>query len=223
MIHLLYIDTSKLPTIGLSAHETVIYEHTGSDEMNHAAVINNMIADALTSTSLTFADLDGVAVCAGPGSYTGLRIGLSVAKALCYTLDIPLLLYNRLTLIAYGKYRSLEMQDGCVAALLKARDGEYFITVYDALFHAIAAPQHAYAQDIGAIIRQCARITLVTDLAKDEAERIIEKEKIVDNNINVQLNIWVEVAVKDYENGVFADIRLSEPFYLKEVYMHKKL
>lgn len=91
------------------------------DAKSQAAFINTAIKELLDEQGFSFNDLSAVACCMGPGSYTGLRIGLSTAKGLSFALDLPLIGFNRMELI-----------DQLVEAivLIKARVGEYFIAHY---------------------------------------------------------------------------------------------
>src|SRR5882672_2766392 len=105
MEYLLHIDTSTdtgLLAIGcdgqLLAHSMI------EESRNHAGTINNMINSLLADAHISFRQLSAVAVCAGPGSYPGLRIGLATAKVLCYALEKPLILDNKLTVLAHGAH-----------------------------------------------------------------------------------------------------------------------
>ncbi|MFT5513137.1 MAG: tRNA threonylcarbamoyladenosine biosynthesis protein TsaB [Bacteroidia bacterium] len=68
----------------------------------HAAITTVLIEQLLKDCNLKTTDLDAIAICGGPGSYTGLRIGTSIAKGLCYVLDIPLIAINSLEVLAFG-------------------------------------------------------------------------------------------------------------------------
>ncbi len=73
-----------------------------SDKNSHSAVITLFIAEVLESAGVELPALDGIAVSKGPGSYTGLRIGVATAKGLCYSLDKPLIAVNTLQAMAAG-------------------------------------------------------------------------------------------------------------------------
>ena len=112
---------------------TIALSEFAGEGYGHAEKLHVFINEVLKAGGITFNDLHAVAVSMGPGSYTGLRIGVSTAKGLCYALDIPLITADRLTLLAYQT--SVQHQD--VAALfiplITAREKEYFIAIYPLL------------------------------------------------------------------------------------------
>lgn len=95
---------------------------------SHAEQLHVFIEKVLQEAQLSFADLQAVAVSQGPGSYTGLRIGVSAAKGLCYALNIPLIAVDTLQVLA----RQLELQDGWIVPMIDARRMEVYSAVYDA-------------------------------------------------------------------------------------------
>src|ERR1019366_2430074 len=106
MHYLLHIDTSTdTGAVAIGGDGNLLAYRANTETRNHATTINNMINDVLAEVKISLEDLSCIVVCAGPGSYTGLRIGLATAKGLCYALDKPLMLDNRLTLLAYQAYR----------------------------------------------------------------------------------------------------------------------
>src|ERR1035437_1453422 len=102
MQYLLHIDTSTdTGVVALNCDGVILAYKVNEEARNHASTINIMIEKLLAGVKISLSDLDGIVVCAGPGSYTGLRIGLATAKGLCYALNVPLILDNKLTLLAY--------------------------------------------------------------------------------------------------------------------------
>lgn len=98
----------------------------------HIEKITLFIEALLKETGHAFDDLDAIAVSMGPGSYTGLRIGVSTAKGLCYALDIPLLAVNTLEAMAYGfrqKYSALS-SISMICPMIDARRMEVYSAVY---------------------------------------------------------------------------------------------
>ena len=89
---ILNIDTSTLVcSLALSADGEVLFEKTSFDGPSHAALLGVFVEEALAVLKAKALTLDAVAVSSGPGSYTGLRIGVSVAKGLCFGYGIPLI------------------------------------------------------------------------------------------------------------------------------------
>lgn len=95
---------------------------------SHAEKLHVFINEILRETNLSVDELDAVAVSKGPGSYTGLRIGVSTAKGLCFSLDIPLISVPTLDLLA----EQLDEENGFIISMLDARRMEVYSAVYDA-------------------------------------------------------------------------------------------
>ncbi|MCG2461423.1 tRNA (adenosine(37)-N6)-threonylcarbamoyltransferase complex dimerization subunit type 1 TsaB [Flavobacteriaceae bacterium F89] len=105
-------------------------EHNSAN-YSHAEELHNFIKEVLDATSLTFPDLDAVAVSKGPGSYTGLRIGVSAAKGLCFSLDLPLISVPTLENMAHQKKTD---DFDFVIPVLDARRMEVYSAVFDKNF-----------------------------------------------------------------------------------------
>ncbi len=209
MPNLLYIDTSaSVATVALSSagRITALRKHENTNEQ--AAVLNTMIQDVLKDASLNIESVSAIAVCAGPGSYTGLRVGLSVAKGLAYVKDIPLMLFNRLDLLAW----SLQKTEPFGLAM-KAREGEYFFASYNDSGEPAVAPQHIFAQDLLPYAQQ--GLYFITD---DAAFSLSENKELTDLNQVLNMDRWNARAEARFHAGQFDDLAYSEPFYLKSAY-----
>src|ERR1700740_3644297 len=99
----------------------------------HAEKITLFIDKVLKETGKTYMDIDAVAVSSGPGSYTGLRIGVSAAKGLCFALDKPLIAIETLAAMADGYRQKNQLQEGVLLSpMIDARRMEVFTAVFDA-------------------------------------------------------------------------------------------
>lgn len=106
--------------------KTYLKEDYGSN-YSHGEKLHLYIQAVLEEAGISHKDLQAVAVSAGPGSYTGLRIGVSAAKGLCFALDIPLITINTLESLAH----QLHPEHGYIVAMLDARRMEAYTAVYD--------------------------------------------------------------------------------------------
>ena len=100
--HILHLETStKVCSVGLSRDGKLIaLKEIAEENYSHAENITLFIEDVLKQAEITIKDIHAVSVSSGPGSYTGLRIGVSTAKGLCYPLNIPLIAIDSLTALA---------------------------------------------------------------------------------------------------------------------------
>ena len=110
MAVILNIETStEICSVSLAKNGELLFEKGNNQEMNHSALLTVFIGEIFEENKLSIKDIDAVAVSKGPGSYTGLRIGVSVAKGLCYALEKPLIAIN--TLDAMADYTAKNIHD----------------------------------------------------------------------------------------------------------------
>ena len=222
MKYLLHIDTSSdVGTVAISGDGITVSSLNTQETRNHAGAINNMIAELVAAAGISLPQLSAITVCAGPGSYTGLRIGLATAKGLCYALDKPLLLDNRLTLLAYQAYRQHHGRSHYVSLLL-AREKEYFIAGYDPDFNETIHPQHISEDQVANLLEKNGSTYIITDAQ----EKLTRGLHIINNlqiggNTKIDLDSWSFYSFEKYNCNHFVNLMESEPFYLKQVYTHK--
>lgn len=219
MAYILHIDTStEICTVALSKDGTVVGTVQNTEPRNHASVLNNNIAQLLATAEMTLKDIDVVSVCGGPGSYTGLRIGLATAKGYCYTLDKPLMLHSRLLLLA-NNYNNAAAS---TLAIQEAREGEYFIAAYNSDLQPLLEPCHVHEADI---LEKCSvlpnKILIVGTISPTLVE-VFSAFHVTHKPTNeIDVTAWAKHSFAQYKAGIFSSLAHAEPFYLKQVYTHK--
>ena len=133
---ILNLETStQICSVSLSEDGNVIGWKEDSEGRNHAKLLTVFIEDLLKEKGLNPEDLDAIAVSKGPGSYTGLRIGVSAAKGMAYALSIPLISVNTLKMLASGylqNHQELRSQQNIlVCPMIDARRMEVYSAIYD--------------------------------------------------------------------------------------------
>jgi len=208
---LLYIDTSADHiAIAASRNGQVQAEKRQYTTHEQAALINVMIGEILEDADLSLTEIDAIAVCAGPGSYTGLRVGLSAAKGLCFALKKPLMLFHKLFLIALSASRSPE---SAMLIALKARQDELFIAGYDHALTEMLPPQHVFRMDLEQILPAYDIV-----LTNYEGLPAFEESKILPLHHEINMGKWSIHAAERYAQQAFDDLAYSEPFYLKAAF-----
>ena len=222
MAYLLFIDTSgEIGTVALSNDDILLAVKTNADNRNHASFINDMINEVLSIANITTKQLSAIVVCGGPGSYTGLRIGLATAKALCYVLDIQLMMHNKLTILNWQQYKINETTDYFIS-VLKAREKEYYVTLADKGFHAIVEPKHMHQEELVDLVNGLNGKILVSGDELGEIKDLFKVSNFSYNNINsIIISSWVMYAYEQYKCHDFVNLAMVEPFYLKQVFTHK--
>lgn len=140
---ILNIDTSTdVCSVALSHEGAILFHRENFEGRNHATLLSPFIREALDHLRRHEMHLDAVAVTIGPGSYTGLRIGLSEAKGLCYALKIPLIGVSTLELMSVAVMFSTHPypEDALFAPMLDARRMEVYTAVYDLGLNALMSP-----------------------------------------------------------------------------------
>ncbi|HLG40925.1 MAG TPA: tRNA (adenosine(37)-N6)-threonylcarbamoyltransferase complex dimerization subunit type 1 TsaB, partial [Chitinophagaceae bacterium] len=138
MALILNIDTAvELASVCLSNDDKVISLTINKTKNDHAAWLHPAIHKLIQDEELRIEHIEAAAVSIGPGSYTGLRLGLSAAKGICYALNIPLITINTLQMMAHSV--SAEAHD-LICPLIDARRMEVFMAVYTKSYHEIVRP-----------------------------------------------------------------------------------
>ena len=131
---ILHIETStSVCSVAVSEDGKVIFDKADRTGNNHAEALGSFVDEAMSFADSHAIPLDAVAVSGGPGSYTGLRIGVSMAKGVCYALDIPLLSVPTLQLMCVPVLlRYDEMEDNALLCpMIDARRMEVYAALYD--------------------------------------------------------------------------------------------
>ncbi len=131
MAYILAIETTtKNCSVAIFQNQNLLaLEELYSDNYSHAEKLTLFVSNVLKKTDISIKKLSAIACSKGPGSYTGLRIGVSVAKGLCYALDIPLISIPTLKAMAYGISRTKDFELLC--PMIDARRMEVFSAIYN--------------------------------------------------------------------------------------------
>ncbi len=221
---ILCLETSTaVCSVALVENGKVIALRESLDGQNHAEKITVFIDEVMKEANVSYRDLDAVATSMGPGSYTGLRIGVSTAKGLCYAMEKPLIAIDTLAAMAYGfkdaetqRRRDAESTD-ILCPMIDARRME----VYSAFFNeklervsetkAIIIDENSFME-----MKQNSHLYLFGDGA-DKLASLFEN----DDNITVvekfhcSASYMAELADRAFKNKDFVDTAYFEPFYLK--------
>lgn len=125
---ILAIESASLTaSVAIVTEDRILAEYTVNHKKTHSETLLPMVERCLSMTDMTMADIDAVAVSAGPGSFTGLRIGASTAKGLAYGADKPIIPVPTLDAMAYGLYGSSDI----LCPIMDARRGEVYTGLYE--------------------------------------------------------------------------------------------
>lgn len=220
MKHILHIDTSTdTAVVAISGDGQLLKSATNQEARNHASIINSMVEQVLQELKLSLNSLSAISVVGGPGSYTGLRIGLATAKGFCYALDIPLLQHNKLEILAY---QEMEHANHTVCgAMIAARPDEYFFGLYEKE-QILVEPEHMEAEKLFNTLNNFSiQLRIVGILNEEKFQKYKFSNVEFAENQGIDLNFWSKYAFKKFNSNNFVNLSTAEPFYLKQVYTHK--
>lgn len=222
---ILNIDTATThASVSLSFNGNPLQERVNGQSTDHAAWLHTAIEDIMNAGNHHYRlqDLNAVAVVAGPGSYTGLRVGMSTAKGLCYALNVPLIIMNTLKVMAHATNDEISPSQ-LLSPMLDARRMEVFTALYDRALNELIAP--------------CAMI-----LTEDSFSEWLNKHEII--FFGSGSNKWkglvkhdnavfrdsfytarhiASISDNEFRQQAFANLAYTEPIYLKDFYAPKKL
>ena len=208
--------TTKNCSVAVFEKNTLLeFKEQNSTEYSHAEQLTCFIQSILENIHITLKEIDAIILSKGPGSYTGLRIGTSTAKGLCYALDIPLISVSTLKVMA-SMVSKKNPQYKFYCPMLDARRMEVFASIYDQLNN-----------EVREIRADIVDYSIYIDFLKHKVLFFGDgalKCKEVINNSNAYFLDGVFPSAKDmgalgfkkFENQDFEDVAYFEPYYLKD-------
>jgi tRNA threonylcarbamoyladenosine biosynthesis protein TsaB len=217
MSYIINIDTAtETAHVSLAQNGRLLHVLTNQQQKDHAAFVQTGVQQLVTAAGISLAAIAAVAVTAGPGSYTGLRVGMASAKGLCYALQKPFIAVNTLEVMTKAVLLQHNEADVLYCPMIDARRMEVFTAVYNT--------------NLTAVLQPCALI-----LEESSYQLYLQKSKLVffgsgaakwssiAGNTNVsftELNClpvgFAALSYQYYHNNIFSDLAYAEPYYIKE-------
>ncbi len=186
-------------------------------DKSHSSLLPAIIETTLEGVSLSKANIDAVAISEGPGSYTGLRIGASIAKGLCYSLELPLIALNTLEVMAaevnvFNKHKAL------LCPMIDARRMEVYACVISAEGKVVedTAPHIIDEMSFSSFLKE--KEVWFFGNGSDKCKDVFgaNKNAVFVSGIVPSAKSMGELAHQQFQSGSFRDLAYFEPFYLKE-------
>lgn len=216
MALILNIDTAIDKGSICIARDGVALDHDiNSNPREQASWLHVAIEKLLHKNSILITALDAVAVSNGPGSYTGLRIGLSAAKGLCFSLKIPLIALNTLEVMANA---SNKIEGHLLCPMIDARRMEVYTALYDNSLKLITAPSAMIINSQSFHSHLESYKILFFGNGSHKVKDVITHENAFFGELNQTAREMVALSEEKFKKNDFADIAYSEPLYLKDFY-----
>ncbi len=218
MSHILFIETAtRVCSVGIANKEGMLsMKEDKSMQYSHSSLLTSFIEETMQTAGLGMSALDGVVVSMGPGSYTGLRIGVSAAKGLCYALDIPLIAINTLESLANTANTVLDGVDYFVP-MIDARRMEVYSAIFDSNLHQVRETMAEIIDENSfAEVLEKGRVAFFGDGA-DKCKATLNHpnalffDDIVPSVTGMLQPAWQKLSRKQFENLAY-----FEPYYLKD-------
>lgn len=219
MICILHIETStNICSASLSADGKSVISRVNREGQSHAAFLGRFVDDIKKFADSNGYEIDAVSLSSGPGSYTGLRIGTSLAKGLCYALDIPLISIPTLQLFAYTISAGSDFVKGSlICPLMDARRNEVYAAVYDDKLNAVKNEwAEILTEDSFSGYLKENRVFFGGNGAGKAVDFISSGNASFTEGVEPLAENMISLAEDKYKNKDFASVAYLEPFYLKD-------
>ena len=221
MANILNIETSTdVCSVALTSEGQVLDHRENFEGQTHATLLSQYVKEMLDYARSRELKLDAIAVSIGPGSYTGLRIGLSEAKGLAFGLQVPLIGVNTLQLMTVSTMFNHFIEEDKVlyVPMIDARRMEVYTAAYTPALEAVVEPQamildeHSFESQL----EQGYTLVLMGN-GSDKARQVLSRDgvRFIEGIKPVAVDM-LALAEKAYRAGEFIDVAYSTPLYLKE-------
>jgi tRNA threonylcarbamoyladenosine biosynthesis protein TsaB len=227
---ILSIDTATdQASVTIAQNGEVIGTLTNDNQKDHAAWVQVAINNLLQQKGVTMEQLKAIAITAGPGSYTGLRVGMATAKGLCFALQIPLITINTLQAMAQAAIDQLGSevahmaQPLCYCPMIDARRMEVFTAVYDEQLQEIVAPKAMILDELSfkEELNNRSLICFGNGSFKWKNVSRYPNVQFISEKQDIAKSL-AKLAASLHLKQNFANLAYAEPVYLKEFYSYIK-
>lgn len=226
MALILTIDTANTKAlVGLFKEGILLRELVNDAQRDHAAFLQVAIKEIFTAENIQSSDLDYIISTSGPGSYTGLRVGMASAKGLAYALDIPLILLNTLDVMALAAIEEYSNQshDYWYCPMIEAKRADVFLEIVNHDFSEYLIHSQPFTLDSDSFrdILSSQKI-IFSGSGATKAKEFIKKDNAIFSEVAYSSKHLLELGKDKIEKKEFADVAYSEPNYYKEFYSTQK-
>ncbi len=217
MVRILNIDcSSNTLYISIAENGKLLTEKTDIVQRNHASNLQPFVEEILQACSIGFSDLHAVAVMNGPGSYTGLRVGLSAAKGYCFALDIPLICISNLEAIAHQYYDENQDFKQNITSIISPMKDEVIIEEYNSNLMLVTPAKHITLKNNNNNYF-IDTLNIIGCVSND----IVSTFKIANFYYQLYKNMYINsLSFSLYQKSRFNDIIDAEPNYLKKTFIN---
>ncbi|MDX9748405.1 MAG: tRNA (adenosine(37)-N6)-threonylcarbamoyltransferase complex dimerization subunit type 1 TsaB [Paludibacter sp.] len=222
---ILHLETSASTcSVAISEYDKCLFYKADHEGRNHAALLSIFIEEGLQMLRDEGKKPDAVAVSSGPGSYTGLRIGVSTAKGICFALDIPLIGINTLELLAcQAKAQIKDMDNILYIPMIDARRMEVYNAVFDKRMHLVRPAQAEILHPESFHTFLATHTVCFSGDGSPKLKEILQHENALFlDDLSPDARTMIAMAVEKFNKQEFEDVAYFEPQYVKEFFTTAK-
>ena len=223
MNNILCVDTtSEFCSVSLFNGNELVNTVNSKIERSHSKLIISLVEKVIKESKIEISDIDAFSISRGPGSYTGLRIGLSCLKGFCYGLDKPLISLNTLKILAKSATEKIDNKDSYICPMVDARRMEVFTKLYNYSMDEVSGDR-ALILDNNSFSNYKDKIIYIVGSGSSKFEDISDNinfkflPDIIPNSIHMG-----ELSFNKFLNNDFEELSTFEPNYIKDFYLIKK-
>ncbi|HEU4606752.1 MAG TPA: tRNA (adenosine(37)-N6)-threonylcarbamoyltransferase complex dimerization subunit type 1 TsaB [Chitinophagaceae bacterium] len=222
MAVILNIDTSlSSASVAIADNGMVKAVRTNPEQQDHAAWVQPAIEQLLNELATEGSMLDAIGVAEGPGSYTGLRVGMATAKGLCYAWDKPLITVSTLKLMALAAKMEDEGAD-LFAPMIDARRQEVFTALFDSELQELFPARAMILEDNSFAEWLSSHRILFSGNGMPKWRAVCKHEQALFSAVQHSIQHLALLAEESSQKGLFANLFYAEPAYSKEFHTHHK-
>ena len=216
MAIILNIDCSQeSASVGIARDGDCLATRSNHLQTDHASWIHTAILELVTETGIQLTNTDAIAVTSGPGSYTGLRVGMATAKGLCYALHKPLICIPTLEMMAYAARNTSAT---LICPMIDARRMEVYAAIYDKELNELVSPEAVILEPTTYHSYITAHTVCFTGSGSKKLQGLVNDTHAKFEEYPFSVTDMSAIALKKFHLQDFASLAYTEPLYIKEFY-----
>lgn len=218
MALILNIETSSIVcSVSLAKNGKILGLKETSEEKSHASLLTIYVDDLLKENNFKITDLDAVAVSEGPGSYTGLRIGVSTAKGICFGIEKPLIAVPTLYCLANSVLNTIKVTaNSLLCPMIDARRMEIYTAFYNSKAERVSEIKPLIIDENSFVEEIKNHEIIVFGTGAEKCKTVFKNNVQFIDNVLPSATFMCEISEKYFNKNEFVDVAYFEPFYLKE-------
>jgi len=217
MTYILNIHTAtETAVINLTADGKVLGTALNHEAKQHAAFLHAAIHELLQNEGIDIKHLNAIGVSSGPGSYTGIRVGLAAAKGLCYALNIPLITYNSLEIMALSSAGSVKDFNGFYCPMIDARRMEVYAAVYNYNLQVLTPPSAMIIDETSFADILNSNKIYFSGSGSDKFQKLTKNTNAFFLSERILTDSIAAISWQKLEKNDFENIPYAQPLYIKE-------